>query len=116
MVAGTGRVRSGDLVVWLKPVAVVPAVLRRDGRVQAAGHPADHARLGLAEDLLDELCGGAGTIDEIARAKKWCLKNRTSTPTTTVISASTYSTTAACLPTGSFYSARRSGAERRWFH
>jgi hypothetical protein len=35
--------------------------------VQAAGHPADHARLGLAEDVLDELCGAAGTIDEIAR-------------------------------------------------
>jgi hypothetical protein len=37
------------------------------GRVQAAGHLADHARLGLAEDRLDELCGSAGTIDEIAR-------------------------------------------------
>ena len=66
-VAGTGRIRTGDLVVWLKPVAVTPAVVHRDGRVQAAGHPADHARLGLAEDLLDELCGSAGTIDEIAR-------------------------------------------------
>lgn len=41
-------------------------MVRRDGRVQAAGHPADHARLGLAEALLDELCGSAGTIDEIA--------------------------------------------------
>ena len=39
----------GDLVVWLKPVAVARAVARRDGRVQAAGHPADHARLGVAE-------------------------------------------------------------------
>ena len=65
--AGTGRIRTGDLVVWLKPVAVTPAVVRRDGRVQAAGHPADHARLGLAEALLDELCGSGGTIDEIAR-------------------------------------------------
>ncbi len=65
--AGSGRIRTGDVVVWLKPVAVAPAVVRRDGRVQAAGHPADHARLGLAEDLLDELCGSAGTIDEIAR-------------------------------------------------
>ena len=45
-VAGTGRIRTGDLVAWLKPVAVTPAVVRRDGRVQAAGHPADHARLG----------------------------------------------------------------------
>jgi hypothetical protein len=42
--AGAGRIRSGDVVVWLKPVAVARAVVRRDGRVQAAGHPADHAR------------------------------------------------------------------------
>ena len=35
--AGAGRIRSGDLVVWLKPVAVTRAVARRDGRVQAAG-------------------------------------------------------------------------------
>jgi hypothetical protein len=47
--AGGDRIRSGDLVVWLKPVVVVAAaVVRRDGRVQAAGHPADHARLGVA--------------------------------------------------------------------
>ena len=65
--AGAGRIRSGDLVVWLKPVAVTPAVVRRDGRVQAAGHPADHARLGVAEERLDELCGIPGVIDEIAR-------------------------------------------------
>ncbi len=66
--AGAGRVRAGDLVVWLKQVAVTPAVVRRDGRVQAAGHPADHARLGVAEELLDELAGTAGVIDEIARS------------------------------------------------
>ena len=66
--AGAGRIRSGDLVVWLKPVAVAPAVVRRDGRVQAAGHPADHARLGVAEERLDELCGIPGVIDEIARS------------------------------------------------
>ena len=67
--AGAGRIRSGDLVVWLKPVAGAPAVVRhRDGRVQAAGHPADHARLGVAEELLDELAGTAGVIDEIARS------------------------------------------------
>jgi hypothetical protein len=65
--AGAGRIRSGDVVVWLKPVAVTRAVVRRDGRVQAAGHPADHARLGVAEERLDELCGMPGTIDEIAR-------------------------------------------------
>jgi hypothetical protein len=66
--AGAGRIRSRDLVVWLKPAAVAPAVVRRDGRVQAAGHPADHARLGVAEERLDELCGIAAVIDEIARA------------------------------------------------
>jgi hypothetical protein len=64
--AGAGRIRSGDLVVWLKPVAVTRAVVRRDGRVQAAGHPADHARLGLAEERIDELCGVAGVIDQVA--------------------------------------------------
>jgi len=53
--------------VWLTPVAVTRAVVRRDGRVQAAGHPADHARLGVAEERLDELCGMPGVIDEIAR-------------------------------------------------
>ena len=66
--AGAGRVRSGDLVVWLKPVAVTRAVVRRDGRVQAAGHPAEHARLGVAEQRLDELCGMPGVIDEVARS------------------------------------------------
>ncbi len=65
---GAGRIRSGDLVVWLKPVAVARAVVRRDGRVQAAGHPADHARLGVAEERLDELCGIPGVIDQVARS------------------------------------------------
>src|SRR5712691_12641140 len=66
--AGAGRVRTGDVLVFCKPVAVAPAVVRGDGRVQAAGHPADHVRLGLAEDRLDELCGAPGVIDEIASA------------------------------------------------
>ena len=43
--AGGERIRTGDLVVFCKPVAVAPAVVRRDGRVQAGGHPADHARV-----------------------------------------------------------------------
>jgi len=38
-VARPGRIATGDLVVFLKPVAVAPAVVRRDGRVQAGGHP-----------------------------------------------------------------------------
>jgi len=66
-VARPGRIATGDLVVFLKPVAVAPAVVRRDGRVQAGGHPADHARLGLAEERLDELCGSPGVIDKITR-------------------------------------------------
>src|SRR6516162_6257015 len=66
--AGAGRIRSGDLVVWLKPVAVTRAVVRRDGRVQAAGHPAEHARLGVAEQRLDELCGIPRVIDQVARS------------------------------------------------
>jgi hypothetical protein len=66
--AGADPIRTGDLVVFCKPVAVAPAVLRRDGRVQAGGHPADHARLGVAEDRLDALTGTPGLIDEIARS------------------------------------------------
>jgi hypothetical protein len=58
--AGAGPIRTGDVAVFLKPVAVAKAVVRRDGRVQAAGHPADHARLGLAEQRLDELTGTPG--------------------------------------------------------
>jgi hypothetical protein len=66
--AGAGPIRSGDVVVFCKPVAVGPAVVRRDGRVQAAGHPADHARLGVAEERLDALTGTPGLIDEVARS------------------------------------------------
>ncbi|MGH3125810.1 MAG: hypothetical protein ACRDND_32945, partial [Streptosporangiaceae bacterium] len=64
--AGAGKIATGDLVVFCKPVAVAPAVVRRDGRIQAAGHPADHARLGVAEDRLDELAGRTGVISQIA--------------------------------------------------
>jgi hypothetical protein len=66
--AGAGEIGTGDLVVFCKPVAVAPAVVRRDGRVQAAGHPADHVRLGLAEERLDALTGRPDVIGEIARA------------------------------------------------
>ena len=64
--AGTGPVRSGDLVVFCKPVAVAPALVRRDGRVQAAGHPADHVRLGVIEQQLDEMTGVEDTIGQVA--------------------------------------------------
>lgn len=66
MAAGTGAIRSGDVVVFLKPAVVATAVVRRDGRVQATGHLADHARLGVAEARLDALCGTPGVIDQIA--------------------------------------------------
>ena len=64
--AGAGKIRSGDAVVFLKPVAVARAVVRRDGRVQAGGHPADHARMGVAEDRLDALAGQPDVIGQIA--------------------------------------------------
>jgi hypothetical protein len=64
--AGAGPIRTGDVVVFCKPVAIAAAVVRRDGRVQAGGHPADHARLGVAEDRLDALTGTPGVIDEVA--------------------------------------------------
>ena len=65
VVAGTPRIRAGDQLVFVKIVAVAPAVVRRDGRIQAGGHPAGHARLGALEQQLDELAG-PGVIDEIA--------------------------------------------------
>jgi hypothetical protein len=64
--AGAGKIRTGDLVVFLKPVAVAPAMVRRDGRVQAGGHPADHARLGIFEQQLDEMTGTPGVIGLVA--------------------------------------------------
>ncbi len=44
VVGGTGRIRPGEPAVFCKVVAVAPAVVRRDGKVQAAGQP------GLARD------------------------------------------------------------------
>jgi hypothetical protein len=65
VVAGAGRIGSGELVAWCKVVVVAPAVVRRDGRVQAQGRPCDHARLGAVEAELDARCG-PGTIDRVA--------------------------------------------------
>ena len=65
VVAGLPQIRAGEQLVFVKVVAVAPAVVRRDGKVQAGGHPADHARLGALEQQLDELAG-PGVIDEIA--------------------------------------------------
>ena len=64
-VAGTPAIRTGEQLVFVKVVAIAPAVVRRDGRIQAGGHPAGHARLGALEQQLDELAG-PGVIEEIA--------------------------------------------------
>ena len=53
-------------MVFCKPVAVAPALVRRDGRVQAAGHPADHVRLGVIEQQLDEMTGMKDTVGQVA--------------------------------------------------
>jgi len=65
VVTGAGKIAKGEPVAWCKVVAVAPAVVRRDGRVQADGRPCDHARLGAVEEQLDRMAG-AGTIDRIA--------------------------------------------------
>ena len=65
VVSGAGGIVGGEPVVWCKIVAVAPAVVRRDGRVQAAGRPCDHARLGVLEDQLEAMTG-PGTIDRVA--------------------------------------------------
>jgi hypothetical protein len=65
VVAGAEKITAGDLVAWCRVVVVAPAVVRRDGRVQADGRPCDHARLGAAELELDRRCG-PGTIERIA--------------------------------------------------
>src|SRR5664280_2271175 len=57
VVQAAGKIRSGELVAFCKVVAVAPALVRRDGRVQADGRPCDHARLGAAEVELDAACG-----------------------------------------------------------
>lgn len=63
---GAGEIRTGEMVVFLKPLAVAPALVRRDGRVQAGGHPADHARLGVIEQQLDAMTGQPGVIGQVA--------------------------------------------------
>ena len=65
VIGGTGKIRAGDRVVFLKVVAVAPAQVRRDGRVQAQGSPCGHATLGPLEEWLEEKAG-PGVIDGIA--------------------------------------------------
>jgi hypothetical protein len=62
---GVGKIQTGEPVAWCKVVAVAPAVVRRDGWVQADGRPCDHARLGVLEEQLDAMTG-PDTIDRIA--------------------------------------------------
>ena len=65
VIGGTARIRTGDVTVFCKVVAVTPARVRRDGRVQAQGSPAGHATLGPLEDWLEEKAG-PGVIETIA--------------------------------------------------
>jgi hypothetical protein len=65
-VAGTQEIRTGEPAVFLKVVAVAPAVVTRKGHVRAAGSPCAHARLGPLEDWLDAQAG-PGVIDAIGR-------------------------------------------------
>ena len=65
VVGGTSRIRSGEVMVFCKVVAVAPAVVRRDGKVQALGSPAVHATLGPLEEWLESQAG-PGVIEEVA--------------------------------------------------
>ena len=65
VIGGTGKIRTGEPAVFLKVVAVAPAQVRGDGRVQAQGSPCGHATLGPLEGWL-EAEAGPGVIDGIA--------------------------------------------------
>ncbi len=62
---GTRRIRAGEPVVFCKIVAVAPARVRRDGRVQAQGSPVHHATLGPLEEWLEDQAG-PGVIGQVA--------------------------------------------------
>jgi hypothetical protein len=64
-VAGTEAIRTGEPAVFLKVVAVAPAVVTRKGQVRAEGTPCSHATLGPLEEWLDAQAG-PGVIDGIA--------------------------------------------------
>jgi hypothetical protein len=65
VIGGTGRIRTGGSVVFVKVVAVAEAVVTRDGQVRAEGRPYDHATLGPMEEWLGAQAG-PGVIDGIA--------------------------------------------------
>jgi hypothetical protein len=64
-VAGTETIRTGEPAVFLKVVAVAPAVVTRNGQVRAEGSPCSRATLGPLEEWLDAQAG-PGVIDGIA--------------------------------------------------
>jgi hypothetical protein len=64
-VAGTEAIRAGEPAVFLKVVAVAPAVVTRKGQVRAEGSPCAHATLGPLEEWLDAQAG-PGVIDGLA--------------------------------------------------
>jgi hypothetical protein len=66
VIGGTGKIGTGDDVVFLKVVAVAEAQVRRDGQVRAKGSPVHHATLGPLEERLDAQAG-PGVIAGIAR-------------------------------------------------
>jgi hypothetical protein len=49
-VGGTGKIRTGDAVVFCKVVAVAEAQVKRDGQMRAKGSPVHHATLGPLEE------------------------------------------------------------------
>ena len=65
VIGGTRRIRTGEPVVFCKIVAVAPAQVRQDGRVQAKGSPVHHATLGPLEEWLEEQAG-PGVINGVA--------------------------------------------------
>jgi len=64
-VGGTGKIRTGDTVVFCKVVAVAEAQVKRDGQVRATGSPLHHATLGPLEEQLGGKTG-SGVIGQAA--------------------------------------------------
>jgi hypothetical protein len=70
VIGGTARIRSGEVTVFCKVVAVAPTVVRRDGRVQAAGGPAGGAPDGPPDGSQGQhLADGADAAHDRERAR-----------------------------------------------
>lgn len=70
---GEGGPAGGEVALFCQPVTAAAVLVRRDGRVQARGHLAEHVRLGLLEDHLpegaiEELVARRGVAEERLRA------------------------------------------------